>query len=60
MPVLAAGGVSRRKLPLNFREEDLPLFEDALESAIPETRLLELEDVGVSPDGMLFKAGGFC
>ena len=56
-PVLAAGGVSRRRLPLNFSEEDLPLFEDALESAIPQTRLLELEGVGVSPEGMLFKDG---
>ncbi|MCA1632165.1 MAG: glycosyltransferase family 61 protein [Acidobacteria bacterium] len=54
-PVLAAGGVSRRRLPLNFRAEDLPLFEDALEMVIPPTLLLELADVGVSPEGMLFK-----
>jgi hypothetical protein len=55
--VLGVGGVARRRLPLNFREEDLPLFAHELERAIPETLLLELEDVGVSSEGMLFKGG---
>ncbi|HEU4594670.1 MAG TPA: glycosyltransferase family 61 protein [Pyrinomonadaceae bacterium] len=55
--VLSAGRVSRRRLPLNFKEEDLPLFAHELEREIPPTLLLELEGVGVNAEGMLFKGG---
>lgn len=53
--VLSAGGVSRRRPPLNFKEDDLPLFAHELEREIPPTLWLELEGVGVNAEGMLFK-----
>ncbi len=53
--MLCAGGVSRRRLPLNFKEEDLPLFAHELERETPASVMLELEGVGVNADGMLFK-----
>jgi capsular polysaccharide biosynthesis protein len=53
--VLSAGGVSRRRLPLNFREEDLPLFARDLVNERPASVMLELEGVGVNAEGMLFK-----
>src|SRR5688500_11366997 len=53
--LLHPGGVSRRKLPANFREQDLPLFAHVLEMEIPPTRMLELEGVGVNAEGMMFK-----
>src|SRR2546423_15424891 len=56
-PVIREGGVSKRKLPANFRTEDAPLFESELERAIPPTRLLELRGVSVTPEGLLFKGG---
>ena len=55
--VLSAGGVSRRRPPLNFREEDRPLFAHELEREIPPAVMLELEGVGVNAEGMLFKGG---
>ena len=54
-PTLCPETVSRRRLPVNFRQDDLPLFGHELERVIPPARLLELRDVGVSPDGILFK-----
>lgn len=56
-PVIREGGVSKRRLPANFRAEDAALFEHELESLIPPTRLLELSGVSVSPEGILFKGG---
>ena len=49
--------VARRKLPVNFREGERELFSHELERAIPKTSLLELRDVWVSSDGILFKGG---
>jgi capsular polysaccharide biosynthesis protein len=49
--------VSRRRLPVNFKQDEMALFEHELERVIPPTRLLELRGVGVSSDGLLFKAG---
>lgn len=46
---------SRRRLPVNFNQDNLALFSHELEKVIPETRLLELNDVRVSPDGILFR-----
>ena len=54
-PVLLPASRVRRRLPHNFDPADLPLFEHELEHELPATRLLELNDVGVTPDGMLFK-----
>jgi capsular polysaccharide biosynthesis protein len=45
---------STRRLPVNIREHDLPLFRHELEKAIPETRLLALKNVRVSSGGLLF------
>ncbi len=49
--------LSKRKLPANFKEGELALFSHELEKVIPETKLLELRNVRVSPDGILFKRG---
>ncbi len=49
--------ISRRKLPVNFKSEDLSLFEEELERVIPPTRLLTRYNVGVSPEGILFQGG---
>jgi len=55
--VVREGGVSKRRLPVNFRAEDSALFEHELEIPIPPTRLLELHGVSVSSEGVLFKGG---
>ena len=55
--VLRHETTSRRKLPVNFKQEDLPLFNHELERVIPETRLLELSDVSLSAEGVLFRRG---
>ena len=47
--------VARRKLPVNFSQTDLPLFEGELERAIPESKLLRFRDVLASPEGLLFE-----
>jgi hypothetical protein len=53
--VLCPARLSRRRLPVNFREEDRPLFAHELERTLPAARLLELRDVWASSDGYLFK-----
>ena len=50
-----AEAVAKRKLPVNFNQEHLALFEGELERVIPSTRLLKLADVLASSDGLLFK-----
>jgi capsular polysaccharide biosynthesis protein len=45
---------SRRALPVNLQQKDLVLFEHELEKVIPPTRLLELRNVRISSDGLLF------
>jgi len=47
--------VSRRRLPVNLTQENLNLFNHELERVIPETRLLALNDVRVSSEGILFR-----
>ena len=47
--------VTRRKLPLNFNQEHLGLFEGELERTIPPCRLLKFENVLASAEGLLFK-----
>jgi capsular polysaccharide biosynthesis protein len=47
--------VANRKLPVNFNQDHLPLFEGELERVIPETRLFRFRDVLASPEGLLFK-----
>jgi hypothetical protein len=47
--------VARRKLPVNFNQGHLPLFEGELERRIPESNLLKFENVLASPEGLLFE-----
>jgi capsular polysaccharide biosynthesis protein len=42
-------------LPRNFDQAHLSLFQHEFEKAIPESRLLRFENVGVSSEGLLFK-----
>lgn len=53
--VLRPRRVSRRRLPVNFRQDDLPLFGHDLELVIPPAELLELRGVRVSSDGFLYR-----
>jgi len=55
LSTIYAETVSRRKLPVNFNQDNLPLFQVELERVIPETRLLMFRDVLASPEGLLFK-----
>lgn len=55
--VLRSETTSRRKLPVNFRQDDLWLFGHELEREIPPAKLMEMENVWVSADGFLFKKG---
>jgi capsular polysaccharide biosynthesis protein len=48
---------SHRRLPLNFDERDRQLFEHEFVNPIPATSILELRDVRISPEGLLFKRG---
>jgi Glycosyltransferase 61 len=48
---------SVRELPVNFNEADIELFQDELDVRIPATRILELNEVNISPDGIIFKGG---
>jgi capsular polysaccharide biosynthesis protein len=52
---LCGATVSKRRLPVNFDENNLELFKQALEELIPETQLLALNNVRVSADGILFR-----
>ena len=47
--------LAKRKLPVNFNQDHLPLFEGELERVIPETQLLSFRGVLASPEGLLFK-----
>jgi capsular polysaccharide biosynthesis protein len=48
---------SRRQLPANFNNADLPLFGDELSMLIPAAKLLELNQVNVDSTGIIFRAG---
>lgn len=55
LSTIYAETVARRKLPVNFNQDHLPLFAGELERVIPETRLLKFQDVLASAEGLLFK-----
>ena len=55
LATIYAETLAKRKLPVNFNQEHLPLFEGELERVIPETQLLRFRDVLASPEGLLFK-----
>ncbi len=52
--LLGRESIARRRLPLNLRDEDLPLFQRDLERVIPATSLLEFDVVRISREGILF------
>jgi hypothetical protein len=47
--------VSHRKLPVNFNQDHLQLFQHEFEKEIPKSELLKFEDVRVSSEGLIFK-----
>ena len=53
--MLRPASVAKRLLPVNLRQDEAALFSDELEREIPRTDLLEMRDVRVSPEGILFK-----
>ena len=55
LATIYAETVARRKLPVNFNHDHLPLFKGELERVIPESRLLKFNEVLASPEGLLFK-----
>jgi capsular polysaccharide biosynthesis protein len=55
LATIYAKTLAKRKLPVNFNQDHLPLFKGELERVIPETRLLRFRDVLASPEGLLFK-----
>lgn len=55
LTTLCPAFVSKRKLPRNFDQADLKLFEHEFERPIPASRLLRFENVHVSSEGLLFK-----
>lgn len=46
--------LAKRKLPVNFNEAHLPLFEQELQRAIPQSQLLKFKNIHVSSEGLLF------
>ncbi len=50
--------VAKRKLPVNFNQDHLALFDHELQRAIPQSRLLKFKDIHVSSDGLLFNGFG--
>lgn len=55
LATIYAETLAKRKLPINFNQDHLPLFERELERVIPETQLLRFRDVLATPEGLLFK-----
>lgn len=47
--------ISIRKLPINFNQADLALFESELKKDIPATKLFQLENINVNPHGIIFR-----
>ncbi|MGH8017485.1 MAG: glycosyltransferase family 61 protein [Opitutaceae bacterium] len=55
--VLCPEFVSRRPVPENLEESDRELFSHELTRVIPPSHLLDLENVNISPHGILFRNG---
>jgi hypothetical protein len=55
LSTIYAETLARRRLPVNFNEDQRAMFGGELERVIPETRLLKFDDVWASPEGLLFK-----
>jgi hypothetical protein len=57
---LCPKSIAVRKLPMNYDQADRGLFEHELTRIIPATVLLNLHDVKVNSDGILFRGAKFC
>ena len=55
---VSAETVAKRKLPVNFNQDHLALFDHELQRAIPQSRLLKYKDIRISSDGLLFNGFG--
>lgn len=55
LKTLSPETLAKRKLPVNFDQAQLPIFESELQRTIPESRLLRFENIRVSSEGLLFK-----
>ena len=55
LKTLSQETLAKRKLPLNFNQAQLPIFEGELQRSIPESRLLRFKNIRVSSEGLLFK-----
>lgn len=55
LKTLSPETLAKRKLPVNFDQTQLPIFEGELQRAIPQSRLLRLKHIRVSSEGLLFK-----
>lgn len=53
--ILCPDSISTRKMPVNFNQTDASLFEHEIKKTIPATYLQCLEEVAVSPEGILFR-----
>jgi hypothetical protein len=55
LQTLSPETLAKRKLPLNFDQAQLPIFEGELQRTIPQSRLLKFKNIRVSSEGLLFK-----
>ena len=55
LKTLSSETLAKRKLPVNFDQAQLPIFEGELQRSIPQSRLLRFKNIRVSSEGLLFK-----
>lgn len=55
LTTICPASVSHRKLPVNFDQDHLQLFQHEFEKDIPKSELLKFENVRVSSEGLIFK-----
>jgi Glycosyltransferase 61 len=55
LKTLSPETTAKRKLPVNFDQAQLPIFEHELQRPIAQSRLLRFRNIRVSSDGLLFK-----
>ena len=55
LKTLSPETLAKRKLPVNFDQAYLGIFEGELQRTIPESRLLRFKNIRVSSEGLLFK-----
>jgi hypothetical protein len=55
LEMLSEETLAKRKLPVNFDQAQLPIFEGELQRSIPQSHLLRFKNIRVSSEGLLFK-----